>query len=361
MSNRFELRKHVAIVAERQQRTITINDVARAAGVSKATASVALNTGSGPGATVRVASETRLRIRKVAEELGYSKSGLALALSSGRTYTVGLVSQLDSLTGNIHSFNAYQKDIVIAVTCACARAGLRMTTILVNTPGMTTAADVADGRVDGAILASIRDDGLGEQIFKRGFPAVSIGSGYAERRVWPDNHGGMRQAVEHLYALGHRRILYVGYPLDGEGHWTKLQRVAGYEDALSALGLPAQSGDVRELTAIFDTAPDARPTACVCFNDLIASDVLRWARHRGISVPNELSVVGFDDSAIARDADPRLTTIENPIDAQAETAVSLLQALWRHEPVVSPPPMPTRLIVRESTAAAPVNQRSLPV
>jgi LacI family transcriptional regulator len=343
----------VAIVAERQQRTITINDVARAAGVSKATASVALSTGTGRSATIRVAPETRLRIRKAAEELGYTKSGLALALSSGRTYTVGLVSQAETHSGDVLTFNAYQKDVMIAVTCACARAGLRMTTILVTSPGTTAAAEIADGRVDGAILATLRDDGLSEDVFKRGFPAVTIGSGYAERRVWPDNRGGMQQAVEHLYSLGHRRILYVGYPQTDVGRWTREERRDGYRDAMLARGLTPRFQSDGTIGAVLDETPATRPTACICFCDAIAVDVLRAARRRRIDVPSELSVVGFDDGVIAQSADPRLTTIINPIDAQAETAVALLQALWRGESVASPPPVPTSLIVRESTAAAP--------
>jgi LacI family transcriptional regulator len=344
-------------VAERHQRTITINDVARAAGVSKATVSVALSSGTSPGATVRVATATRLRVRKAAEDLGYIKSGLALALSSGRTYTVGLVSQADSLSDKVSSFNAYQKDVMIAVTCACARAGLRMTTILVSKPGTTSSAEIVDGRVDGAILATLQDDELCRDIFMRGFPAVTIGSGHAERRVWPDNRGGMSQAVEHLYSLGHQRILYVGYPESNFGRWTKEERRDGYRDAMLARGLTPRFDNVRTIREVLGESPVTRPTACVCFCDAIAIDVMRAARQCRIEVPGDLSVVGFDDGVIAQSADPRLTTVENPIDAQAETAISLLQSLWRQEPAVSPPPVSTSLIIRESTATAPLTSK----
>jgi LacI family transcriptional regulator len=223
--------------------------------VSKATVSVALSSGTGPGATVRVAAETRLRVRKAAEDLGYIKSGLALALSSGRTYTVGLVSQADSLSENVSTFNAYQKDVMIAVTCACARAGLRMTTILVSTPGTTTAAEIADGMVDGVILATLRDDELCRDIILRGFPAVTIGSGHAERRVWPDNRGGMCQAVEHLYSFGHQRIVYVGYPESNVGLWTKEERRDGYRDAMLTRGLTPRFDNVRTIREVLAESP----------------------------------------------------------------------------------------------------------
>jgi DNA-binding LacI/PurR family transcriptional regulator len=336
------------VVAERHQRNVTISDVARAAGVSKATVSIALR-----GDDTPVAPRTRLRIQEAAERLGYERSALALALSVGRTYTIGLVSQVDAFSDNTSRINTYQKDVMVAVTCACARAGLRMTTILARSHGSTAPAEITDGRIDGVILATLRDDALSEAIFQRGFPAVTIGSGYSERRVWPDNRGGLRSAIDHLVDLGHHRIAYVGYSLSVVDSWTTQERAAGYEEAMQAHNRVPFSVSMAQLPALLAKPAATRPTACVCFNDNIAIEVLREARARGIAVPSQLSVIGFDDEVTARTADPRLTTIENPLDQQAEAAITLLQTLWRAEEALSPPPIPTRLIVRASTAVAP--------
>jgi DNA-binding LacI/PurR family transcriptional regulator len=336
-------------------------DVARAAGVSKATAAAALNERT----RSRVAGATRQRIEEAAATLGYERSALAVALSVGRTYTVGLVSQVDNSQKTTAQINAYQKDVMLAVTCACARAGLRLATILVHSPGTVAAAEITDGRIDGAVLATLRDETLAEEVFRRGFPAVTIGSGYSELRVAPDNQGSMRQAVEHLISLGHRRIAFVGYALSAVDTWTSQGRIDGYTEAMLAGGLvPCILSDVNQyadLQEAFSAAPEERPTACVCFNDSVALGVMRWARARGLRLPDDLSVVGFDDGVLATSTEPPLTTIENPVDTQAELAISLLQSLWRGEKVVSPPPVSTRLIVRESTAAVlPTSKESVP-
>lgn len=349
------------IVADRQQRGITISDVARAAGVSKGTASVALR---GATSELRVAPSTLLRVQAVAAELGYERNALAVALSSGRTYTIGLVSQTDSLDRRNLGSNAYQKDLIIAVTDACAQAGLRMSTILVGKPGSVSVADIADGRIDGAILATLKDDDLARDVFKRGFPAVTIGSGYSERRVAPDNRGGMESAVSHLAELGHRRIVYVQYPIATNQSWTTTERSMGFQEAMLSRGwaprfIDNTNIDNSGLEEVFRCPPSERPTACVCFNDDIALEVLRWARRREISVPEQLSVVGFDDGYMAIKSDPRLTTVVNPLDKQAEEAIALLESLWRDDPAISPPPVKTRLIVRDSTAAAPAISKEL--
>ncbi len=329
-----------------RQSKVNIRDVALAAGVSKATAAAALNKQT----ESRVAIATRQRIHEVAERLGYERSALAVALSVGRTYTIGLVSQVDEYEKDA-DIDVYQKDLILAVMRACARADLRLTTILVRAEGTVSASEITDGRIDGAIVALLRDETLARSIFARGFPTITIGSGYSECRVGPDNRGGLRSAVEHLAERGHRRIVYVGTP--GAETWTSLERFAGYEETMRARGLKPRRIINTELDDLFSEPLTDPPTACVCFNDRIASHVLRWARARKIRIPQDLSVVGFDDGVIAQTADPRLTTVANPLNQQAEAAVSLLQSLWRGEIAIPPPPLTTQLITRDSTAVCP--------
>jgi DNA-binding LacI/PurR family transcriptional regulator len=330
------------------QHNITVLDVARAVGVSKSTAAAAMNDLDQSALRGKRALATRQRVRDAAARMGYRRSALATALSVGRIYTVGLVTQVNP-NARTEDINWYQKDVMIAVSCACARAGLRMTTILVKGAGAVSAADIVDGRIDGAIMTTLGDEILAKSLFAQKFPAVTIGSGYSERRIGLDNAGGVAAAISHLVELGHRRIVYVDSR--DTGLFTARERAAGYRAAMAARGLPARILNAGNLNEIFAGMPNAdRPTACVCFNDGCAVDAVRWARGAGLAVPEAFSVVGFDNGVAARLADPPLTSVENPIDAQADAAIALLQVIWRGEDCPSPLPLPTRLIIRDSTA-----------
>jgi len=332
----------------KRQGTVKIEDVARAAGVSRATAAAALSdTGRRPGEGPR-AKATRKRIQDLAEKLGYERNALGVALSSGRTFTVGLICHVHVSPGKTVDINGYQKDVILAVACACARADLRMSTILLTNAQTVKPCDVTDGRVDGVVLAAVLDDDLTRAIFSRGFPAVSIGSGYTERHVAIDNAGGIARAVVHLAELGHRRIGYASYA-DYIAE-TPQERLTGYIDAMQACGFEPQFFDANDIDGFLSCTPSRRPTALVCFNDDIALEAVRRAHSLGLRVPADLSVVGFDNIELTRESAPRLTTVHNPLEEQADVAVSLLQALWRGDDATPPPPVPTNLIVRDSTA-----------
>jgi DNA-binding LacI/PurR family transcriptional regulator len=331
-------------------RSATISDVARAAGVSKTTASEALS--GNPRTTV--SQQTREKVCEVARTIGYRKSGLAFALSTGRTYTIGLICEAKSDAERTNRISVYQKDILLAVARAASRVGLRVTVLFAHADAGATLAEVQDGRVDGVILASIPDAPLSSRLYASGFPVVTIGSGSPERRIHPDNRGGVRLAVQHLVELGHRTIAYVGYESAVTPTWTEQERLSGYREAMHEYGLTEQSygqDNVNTLLAEWHSlSPGARPTAFVAYNDGVAVGLLRRARRRGIDVPRDVSVVGFDDVFSASECDPPLTTIENPLDEQAESAVNALQFLWRGEEPPPTLPVPTRLILRESTA-----------
>ncbi|WP_309707933.1 LacI family DNA-binding transcriptional regulator [Armatimonas sp.] len=321
-------------------KAVTINDVAREAGVSKTTAVFVLNNRPGFSA----AEGTRIRVREAAQKLGYRRSGLARALSTGRIYTVGVVLRIDS--GRPQDW-VYSKDVLAAMARACHKARLRLTLIPFSSDAMLSVDDVADQRVDGLILVSHSADAFARQIYASGFPTVSIGSGYAERLVDIDQRGGVREATEHLLALGHTKI---GYVLGSNpGIRAVEERRAGYMEAMQAAGLAPQCYTNHEAQACLTQAE--RPTAFVTYNDDFAWQLTVAARQVGLRIPDDLSVIGFDNTVLAETAVPPLTTIENPLDAQAERALKVLQCLLQGKESPTMAPLATRLIHRQSTAA----------
>jgi LacI family transcriptional regulator len=169
---------------------------------------------------------------------------------------------------------------------------------------------------------------------------------------------GAEQAMQHLLELGHRRIAAITGP---PGWVASEERRRAYRAALAAAGIPFDTA--LELEADFDFEPgtqaaavlldlDPRPTAIFAFSDMIAIGAMRAARARGIAIPDELSVVGFDDSAYATVVHPALTTVRQPLAEMGVTAVNLLVRLMRDEAVDTLHLEPfTRLIVRETTTS----------
>lgn len=333
----------------RQSRT-TIQDVAREAGVSKTTAASILRNQRG----FQVAPETHSRVMGVAARLGYHRNALAAALSSGRTYTIGiLLPPLAPAEGSALMYS-FGLEIFAAVFEAASRAGLRVmpTPFHFSPGGNDNLETLVDGRVDGLVLVSLRDPQVVRRIYDSGVPCVEMSSGFGKRLIHPDNEGGAAAAVTHLAELGHTRIAYWGA---GQPSFSGDGRRDGFLRAAAAHGLPASQTPVVStpggVTVLLNQPRESRPTALVAFNDHQAFLTLDIARGAGLRVPHDLSVVGFDNKILAQAARPLLTTIHNPLDEQATAAIAVLEALWRggEEPPI-PPPLPTHLVVRQSTA-----------
>jgi DNA-binding LacI/PurR family transcriptional regulator len=196
-------------------------------------------------------------------------------------------------------------------------------------------------------------------------------------RVSIDDAGGARAAAEHLLELGHRTIGVLTSPLHGEGRpvlldpgsrvdatdtvmstrlaaVTATMRAAGVRDsALPVVECSASAQAAgREGTALLLEGP-VRPTAVLALSDQLALGAMQFAREHRLSVPGALSVIGFDDAAPGRTSHPPLTTVAQPIRERGTAAGELMRGLLRGEPVTPPPPFPTHLVVRGSTAPPP--------
>ena len=338
-------------------RRATIADVARVAGVSKAAVSFAFNMPE------RLNSDTATRIRAIASELDYRPHPVARMLSTGRTRTIGILTpQALSLMFENPFFAAFNAGAARAAE-ASGYALQFVSPLHGSLAGAMNRATV-DGVV--AIGLSQRHPEV-EEIRRAGVPMVMVDSKAmpSQLSVEVDDEGGARLAAEHLAQLGHRDILVVA--VESPDHWdvndpegVTARRLRGYRAALGEAGVDLPEAAVVNAQSTIPGGSDAfllargagrRPTAVLAMSDAIAVGVMRAAREIGLSVPGDLSVVGFDDVDLARYADPALTTVHQPIGSKGARAVELLLASLAGEPAGDDDtPLKTHLVVRASTA-----------
>jgi len=329
---------------------ITMHDIAERAGVSVTTVSHVINQ------TRPVSEKLRLAVNGAMEEMGYQPNLLARSLRRGRTQTIGMVVP--------DSSNPYFAEIAHAVEAATFAQGYSV--ILCNTQ-MDVAREefyanvLLEKRVDGIIFMAAGDSAQQiRALQQRRQPIVLVDrdvQGVAADAVTTDNTRGARQATEHLLALGHRRIACIGGPSDVT---PSSRRISGYAVALEAAGLPLDAalivrGDfqfesgLRLAEQLLDL-PEP-PTAIFASNDLMAVGVIHAAQRRQRRVPEDVSVVGFDDIRLAAYINPALTTVAQPKERLGQTATRLL--LERIDNPDLPPrvvTLETELVVRQSTA-----------
>lgn len=337
--------------AERPGRAATIVDVAEAAGVSAMTVSRFLR-----GESVRAAE----RIERAVDELAFRPSAAARTLRSGRTLAVALV--VPDIT------NPYFAAVVRGVE-SVARAG-GYTVILANSDEdrdrEQSALEAVLGRVDGVILAPVDEsDRNGDLAREVGLALVHLDRaterGSAVDSVLVDNAGGAASAVAHLAGLGHRRIATIaGPPSSTPGR----ERLEGFLRGLEAAGLqPAQDHvercDFREAGGAAAMGRlwslPVRPTAVFVANNQMTLGALGWLRRAGVRVPDDVSIIGFDDHAFSDLLDPPLTVIDRPMEEQGAAAMELLLDRLTGGGPAEPRRivLPTSLVVRRSCAPPP--------
>ncbi|MGU3643778.1 LacI family DNA-binding transcriptional regulator [Microbacterium sp. C23T] len=326
-------------------RRVSMADVAERAGVSGQTVSRVVN------ASPRVDPETRARVESAMTELGYRPHRAARALRTGRTQTIGLVVSTLASVGNSRMLQA--------VADAAATRGYALTVVTLGADGDVAAAfeRLAEQGVDGAIVlneatARVR----GADVGAAGLRLVVVDSPRDDRFgvVETDHAGGARLAVEHLLSLGHRTVHHLAGP---EGSFAAAERERGWREALSGTGAPVPPvvrGDWTSASgfAAASVLLESGATAVFAANDQMALGVLRAVAESGRAVPEEVSVVGFDDVADAADYRPPLTTVRQDFDALGSRAVAaLVDGIEAGAPAAFET-VPTRLVVRESTAPA---------
>lgn len=306
-----------------------ISDVAAAAGVSVTTVSLVMN-----DVEARISEETRRRVRDAARAVGYAPSSVARGLRTQQTRTVGLISDQIATTPFAGRMLAGAQD--------AARENGHLVYLL-DTGGDTEieseairalSAQQVDAMIYACMWHRVVDAPQGllpQTVFLDCRPEAG---GF--RSVVPDDRAGGAAAVRQLVDAGHRRIAYIDTDDTGvDGPIASSLRHEGYLEVLAAAGIPADPAlHVRAETsahggraaadALLDLPDDRRPTAVFCFNDRMAAGVYIAAHRRGLDIPRDLSVVGYDDQQlIAAEQDPPLTTVALPHYAMGRWAMEV--------------------------------------
>ncbi|KGX92752.1 LacI family transcriptional regulator [Pontibacillus halophilus JSM 076056 = DSM 19796] len=331
----------------------TIKDIAKAAGVSVTTVSRALN------GYDDVKESTKKRIVEVAEQLNYSPNYVARSLVMNQTKTIGLL--VSGLSRNGTKDNIVM-EVLTGVDHRCSELGYDM--VLFNTTTAqqkqkTYAQLCRERQVDGVIVQGIKtDDPYLEEVIESDIPCVLVDIpveaptvGY----VTTNNSKGAYEAVEHLIGLGHRNIGFMN------GHnraYVSQERLKGYEQALRMHRIPVipaymTTGDFDERIAeesayeLLQQSPEI--TAMFCASDLMAFGVMKAAKRLSISVPEDLSVVGYDDSLLASYVTPSLTTVAQDPYRIGSEATELIVRMLQDEAVDRSSILSHMFTPREST------------
>ncbi|MBA2373373.1 MAG: LacI family DNA-binding transcriptional regulator [Chloroflexi bacterium] len=338
-----------------------IADVAREAGVSKTAVSFAFNSPD------RLATDTAVRIREVADLLGYRPHPVARMLTQRQTLTIGVLTpQALSVSFSNPFFGAFSEGVALAAEES--GYGLHFISPLHG----SLARAMSRATVDGVVAIGLSDDHPEvEQIRRAGLPIVLVDSTALPEHgsIGIDDAGGARAAAEHLLGLGHREFLVIGVEPPARAIGTDpdgvmARRLRGYREALAAVGLELPDARVLIGPASIEGGVAAlerawrdglRPTAILAMSDAMAIGALRALRDNGIAVPADVSVVGFDDLDLAPHTDPPLTTVHQPIRQKGEEAVRLLLTVVERRDLATPEHrlLETRLVIRGSSGPVP--------
>ncbi len=335
---------------------VTIKDIARLSNVSHSTVSRALH------GSPLIAESTVARIRRVALELGYSPSVAARSLKTNRSQALGVIlsSVDDPFFGEIlQGIEEVAQNSGYSLFIAASQRDPDRERNIVQA--------MREHSVDGVIICSASfSDAQSSQLHNFGIPIVVVNNQSAEDyrySIYHDDADGNRQITRHLLELGHRRIAYLGNSQSGR---TTIDRMSGFKDEMNSTGLPILPGMIHEVPG---GGPDdglagvahflrlsERPTALICFNDMMATGVLKGLQLAGLCVPADMSVTGFDNIVFSAFTSPPLTTFDQPkrfIGAEAATLVlDLLKIPSQNRQPEQPKVqmLKGRLLVRESTA-----------
>jgi LacI family transcriptional regulator len=335
---------------------LTLEEIAKRAGVSRSTVSRVVN--NHPS----VSDQVRERVWSVIEETGYQPHAAARSLVTRRTRTIGAIIPHAVMTLFIDPFFPL---LLSGITETCNDHGYYLMLSLFNGPATEEELyrrQVHSGHLDGVIVASTRiDDPLIPTLLDDNVPCILVGRHPDSRAGYVDfdNVAASRMAVEHLIRVGHRRIATVTGPLSmASGQ----DRLAGYCQALEAHRIPVEEaliveGDYTEGGGAMGMQRllSASPTAVFAASDTMALGALKALREANLRVPQDVALVGFDDIPVAAALEPALTTVRQPIERLGSMAAELLLNLLENPPDAQAPAhrivLPAKLIVRDSCGA----------
>jgi len=335
---------------------VTIKEIARRAGVSKTSVSFAFNDPS------RLSEATLQRILSIAEELGYTPDPIARSMTTKRTGCIGLLVP-QPIPDVIR--NPFFSEFLEGIGEVCKEAGLSL--MLVPPLKGSIRRAVNDAAVDGFLTLGLETfRGTMMVLEQRGVPYVMVDSDPTPgiSCVNIDDQGGARAAMAHVLHAGHRRVAILGIKSGKRGRYkeyagTLRRRMEGYLAALSEAGLSMRSRDVHlvECDSHVNGGREGfqrlcrlkrRPTAIVTMSDIIAIGAMEAARELGVRVPDDVSIVGYDDIPATRWTRPRLTTVHQPIREKGKLAADLLVKLVEGGTDSNHYVLPTSLVERES-------------
>jgi DNA-binding LacI/PurR family transcriptional regulator len=328
---------------------VSIKDIARLARVSHSTVSRALR------GSPLVNRETAEKIRRIAEESGFRASAVARSLATSRTNTIGVV-----VTSIADPFVA---EVVQGIEDEAVRANYSVFLANCNADPereMKTVHSFEDRRVDGIVVTASRVGALYGPLLERlQIPIVLLNNQHPSHfahSVLIENFEASRKIVSHLIELGHRRIAYIG---DRFGYSSDSERFSGYCSALREAGVPFEPGLVAHGNGKPEGGTEAMekllagsevPTAVFCYNDMTAIGALKAVRSRGLTVPGDISLAGFDDLPLTLYMEPPLTTVRQPKYQMGRLAMEVLLKLMAGEEATQNVRVTGEVIVRGSTA-----------
>ncbi len=334
-------------------RRVTSNDIAQAAGVSRTTVSFVLNEKTG----TNISGETKARVLEAAQTLGYVPNSAARMLVSGRSRTLGLVLA----HGDLMSVDAFAPPLMFGISRICNARGYKLLVEAIEAGSRRDAyLDLAKSkRIDALIVLNSNSEDVGlVRMIESQFPVVLFGSiGHPnENSIRPNTGKAAVRATRHLIDLGHRRIAHITYaPIRYIGARERLRAFRraierariGFDERLVASGdFSMETGIPRVVYA------NLGPTALFAGNDTIAVGAIAALREAGLSVPQDVAVVGFDDLPFAAYCHPSLTTVDTePIKQGEQAALAAIELLEGHRVGIRNCALTQKIIVRESCGA----------
>jgi LacI family transcriptional regulator len=332
----------------------TIKDVAERAGVSVATVSLVIK-----GQADRYTPETAQRVQDAITKLKYRPNRIARNLQGRLTRTLGFVTHKDY---ELLTRNEWFSRLLDGVLSVAIERDYDVKLAPLASDNAAPERKLEDGSMDGVILAAPAEDGpLLKWAAEENLPCVVAGRANREERLAStgiDDFAAELEAARYLIGLGHRRIAFLG---SAWIQWSARQRELAYEQAMREAGLDAPSdlrfrGRYLEQTGEEGAAEmlklKRRPTAFLCASDHIAVGALRVLQRTGVRVPQEMSIIGFDDELKVQMTNPPLSSVRQPVSQIGAAAAGLLLDMIEGQPLSARHVvLPTELMLRHSTAS----------